>query len=93
MKVCLYHRHHGVHKPIKTHEIPVSYTELSHRDETLDESLLIDLLPPNWLPVPPKDMLLTVTDQQGCGTGLIHLAHFKPWAKYFDSYVLDLERE
>lgn len=89
MYIELSHRHYGVHKPIKHIEIPCNFSEVYLGPDRINEKLLLDNIPKGWLPVPSKYILLTVKDENG-GTGQGCLDMFRPWAKYFDSYVLNL---
>lgn len=66
----------------------------------IDEDELLAALPEGFIPlstidpgpVPPRRILLTVSDEAG-GTGQTRLARFRNFGKYFDSYVLDLAKE
>ncbi len=103
MKINLYSRHHGVYSKVAQTEVPGSFADWVYQgepegnrrwDETLrvHEDKLLAALPDGFLPVPPRRVLLTVSDET-CGTGQGQLERFKPFAKYFDAYVLDLEMD
>lgn len=100
MKVTLSQRHHGRHVPFKEAEIPGQFIDYARNGEpeggrfwdecfAFEEDKLIAALPEGFLPVPPSAVLLTVGQDWG-GTGQSQLTRFRPWAKYFDAYVLEL---
>lgn len=93
MKVILYKRRYGVHRFVKECEVPVSFNKVYIKEDVINEDLLLNLLPKNWLPVEPREILLTISDKEGCGTGQRGLNRFLPWAKYFDSYVIELQED
>lgn len=90
MYVQLMHRHYGLHEPIKHIEIPCNFDDIYLGDNNINEDLLLKLIPENWLPTAPKNILLVVANNYGGGTGQNDLNKFKPWAKYFDAYCLEL---
>ena len=103
MKVTLYSRHFGVYTTVAETEVPGQFTDWVYQgepesnrpwDETLrvHENKLIDALPDGFLLANPKRILLTVSTKTG-GTGQSQLERFRPWAKYFDCYILDLEMD
>lgn len=95
MKVELKHRHFGVHKAVREVEIAGEFTDYaSAQDDVRDqyviaEDKLLGALPEGFLPVPPRRVLLAVSDEHG-GTGQVGLTKFLNWAKYFDAYCLNL---
>lgn len=89
MYIQLSHRSYGIHESIKHIEIPCNFADVYHGDNRIDERLLLDNIPDGWLPTKPKNILLTVNNERG-GTGQNNLNYFRPWAKYFDCYVLAL---
>jgi hypothetical protein len=100
MKIILNSRHHGVHSHVRETEIPGQFIDYARNgnpegrrpwDECLafDEDKLITALPDGFLPVPPDRILLTVGKEWG-STGQSQLTRFRPWAKYFDAYVVEL---
>ena len=89
MYIQLYHRSYGVHTPIKHIEIPCDFHRVYISNDKIDEELLMSNIPDNWLPVPEDRILLTVGNGNG-STGQCNLSIFRPWAKYFDAYVLEL---
>ena len=89
MKVKLFKRHYGVHDPKKEIEINALFYEVYIGEDNIDEKLLLQELPKDFLPCKPREILLTVGDGDG-STGQRGLKRFKNWAKYFDAYVLKL---
>lgn len=92
MYIELKHRHYGVHRPIKHIEIPCDFSDVYIGKDRINEKLLLENIPDGWLPTKPSNILLTVDDNNG-GIGMYDLYIFRPWAKYFDSYVLGLCKE
>ncbi len=102
MIIRLFSRHYGKHSFIKECNIIGDFNDyvISTRVEpnrcgifyTFDEEKLIQNIPKNFLPVPTKNTLITVSDRTS-GTGQSELKHFKNWSKYFDCYCLDLFTE
>lgn len=92
-KVLLFHRHYGVHSLVKEIEIEgrlCRYARLKRRDEYIvDEERLLSALPDDFMPVSPDNCLLMIGDKRG-STGQIGLKLFKNWAKYFDSYSIEI---
>ena len=93
MKVSLYYRRYGLHKKIKEIDLSLCFKDVYVKEDCINEDLLLCALPNEWLPVEPSKILLTVADRKGCGTGQRGLEKFMSWAKYFDSYVLELEED
>lgn len=89
MYIELRHRHYGVHKPVKHIEIPCAFSDVYLGEDHINEKLLLENIPDGWLPTKPCNILLTV-DFGNCGCGQYGVNEFRPWAKYFDSYVLTL---
>jgi len=89
MYIQLYRRNRGLHTPIKHLEIPCDFESVYLSDNNIDEKLLLESIPEGWLPVPSKRILMTV-GSENCSTGQYKLSLFRPWAKYFDAYVLEL---
>jgi len=95
MKVALAHRRYGVHEHVKEAEVPGDFADYatladeSRGEYAVSEDKLIAALPAGFLPVPPGKVLLVVADGNS-GTGQAGLSRFRNWAKYFDSWVLDL---
>lgn len=92
MYIQLMHRHYGCHSPIKHIEIPCEFSKVYLGEDNINEELLLESIPEGWLPVEPSKILLTEADKNG-STGQCGLSKFRSWAKYFDSYVLELHRE
>lgn len=91
MYIQLFHRSLGVHTPIKHLEIDLNLDDVYKGEDNIDEALLLTVIPEGWLPVKPSDCLLTVANDNGGSAGQ-YTEIFRPWAKYFDSYVLELLR-
>jgi len=92
MKVTLAYRHHGMHEPVKEAEIPGLFadyaTPTGEADAyRIDEERLLSALPASFLPAPPSQVLLMVDEGPWCA-GQTRLTRFRPWAKYFDTYIL-----
>ena len=83
------HRHYGVHTPIKHIEIPCDFNDVYLSDDKINEEILTSNIPDGWLPKKPESILLAVV-KDGITTGQTMLRKFRPWAKYFDSYVLEV---
>lgn len=91
MYIQLMHRRYGIHKPIKHIEIPCDFSEVYQGQDRINEELLLENIPEGWLPVPPERILLMVANENG-GTGQC-CTIFHSWAKYFDSYSLELHEK
>jgi hypothetical protein len=81
-----------VHDPIKHIEIDCEFSDVYLGLDRINEELLLEHIPEGWLPVDPSKILLTVGDKYGA-TGQYNLDKFMSWAKYFNSYVLELLKE
>lgn len=92
MYIQLMHRHYGLHEPIRHTEIPCKFDDIYLSENHINEEKLINNIPNGWLPTTPERILLTVADKYG-STGQYGLQRFRPWAKYFDSYVIELHKE
>lgn len=92
MYIQLMHRHYGVHVPIKHLEIDCDFDEVYLGLDHINEELLLKSIPEGWLPTNTEKILLTVADKYG-STGQYNLVKFRPWAKYFDAYCLELHKE
>ena len=92
MYIQLMHRHYGVHRPIKHVEIPCEFSDVCMVNGDINEDLLLKNIPEGWLPTKPELILLTVADKYG-SVARTNLNKFRPWAKYFDAYCLELYKE
>lgn len=101
MIIKLYHRHYGIHSLVKAVEIKGGFSDYCKKNPNANnyndkyiiaEERLIENLPPDLLPNKPQATLLTVGNERG-STGLYNVNVFMVWAKYFDSYVLELFEE
>lgn len=93
MKLVLNKRHYGVHSLVKEVEIEGTFRNYAKKigddDYQINEQKLIESIPKDFLPVDPKNILLTVGESWG-STGQIGLSIFKNWSKYFDCYSIEL---
>lgn len=92
MYIQLMHRHYGLHSPIKHIEIPCEFSEVYLSNDNINEELLLESIPKDWLPTKVENILLAVADKYG-STGQCGLNKFRSWAKYFDAYCLELHKE
>lgn len=96
MTIALYSRGYGMHSLIKSIEIEGEFadycTPLSQDNYEIQEQKLLDNIPKGFLPASPNTILLSV-ESEGIGSGQRNLAIFRPWSKYFASYVIELKKE
>ena len=92
MYAQLLRRHRGVQRAVKRLWLPVRLDQCAFPGGRVNEAMLVQMLPAGWLPAPPKDILLSIAHARG-STGLTDVALFRPWARHFDCYVLELWRE
>jgi hypothetical protein len=95
MKVILNHRHYGIHTPVKETEIEGKFEDYYFGEDQINEDLLLKNLPEGFLPISPSKVLLMVQEVNSTGEiiggkGQRGLSKFRNWAKYFDSYSLEL---
>lgn len=91
MYIQLMHRSCGISTPIKYIEIPCDFNNVYIGEDNINEELLLNSIPEKWLPCKPSNILITVSNKTGsCFTGQRGLEIFRSFAKYFDSYVLEL---
>jgi hypothetical protein len=97
MKVNLRYRSYGVHELVDSIDIDDNFsdycTQTSEDNYKIDEQKLIDNLPDGFLPVKPRNVLLTIGNDIGSTGQWINLNLFRPWAKYFDCYVIELMQD
>ena len=72
--------------------LPVRLDQIVWPDGRLNEEMLLRILPKGWLPAPPGEILVSLAHSRG-STGLRQLSRFRPWARHFDCWVLELWRE
>lgn len=100
MIVQLYHRTCGKHLNIKDCEIEGSFKKYGRvkqpttwwagkEYEITNEEALLAALPKDFLPVDPSKVLILVSEGNST-IGVRDLKIFQPWAKYFDSYSINL---
>ena len=92
MYVRLLWRHNNVQRAVKGLWLPVRLDQALRSDGRIHEEMLLHMLPSGWLPEEPEKILLSLAHDQG-STGLRQLTRFRPWARHFDCYVLELWRE
>lgn len=96
MKVTLAYRRYGRHDFRNEAEVSGTFDDyckhIEGQDYEIDERKLIKALPRGFLVGEPGQILLCVEEDWG-GTGQINLNHFRSWAKYFDSYVLNIHKD
>ena len=92
MYLKLLRRTRNVQRPVKSLWLPVPLEQATLPGGRLDESMLLRVIPPGWLPVPPPEILVSVAYPWG-SRGLKRLSTFRPWARHFDCYVLELWRD
>lgn len=96
MKVVLFQRKNGYHKHIKEVEIEGVLSDYYRGIDTINENLLLDKLPEDFLPINHSRVLLSVAevDDKGKVYGSIGqrgLISFMNWAKYFNAYSIELQ--
>ena len=89
MYVQLMRRQGHVQRAVKYTWLPCRYEHVVLPEGRIDENLLLHLLPAGWLPAKPAEILLAAATARG-STGLKRLSVFRPWARHFDCYVLEL---
>ena len=87
MIIQLFRRHYEVHAPVKAAiKIPCEYTDVYKGEDNINEQLLIDNIPDNYLMCKVGHTLL-VAD----GTGQCGLEKFRNyWGKYCNGYELHI---
>ena len=89
MYLNLLSRTRNVQRPIKNLWLPCALEQLTLPDGRLDETMLLRIIPAGWLPAKPSETLLSIAYPWG-SQGLKQLTVFRPWARGFDCYVLEL---
>ena len=96
VRIELCQRHYGVHRIVKSADIPGRFSTyvntdlIESRDECgVNEEKLLKALPKDFLPQPASSILLCIW-QKNIGTGMMATKVFRSWAKYFDSYSLNV---
>ena len=92
MYIQLMRRHLSVQRPVKSLWLPCRLEQVALPDGSLNETMLLHLIPARWLPAKPEEILITLAHARG-STGLKNLRIFRPWARHFDCYVLELWHE
>ena len=82
MYIQLMYRRYGVHNAVKHIEIPCEFSKVYLRDDNINEKLLFESIPKDWLPTAPRNILLTVADKNG-STGQSGLSMFRSYCSPF----------
>lgn len=95
--VELSYRHHGCHDLKNSTTIKSKTLLYRHfkKEDNFDvkEELLLTLLPDNFLPQEPANILLMIGDESyAYSTAVSHPEKFRAWGKYFDSYSLTISK-
>lgn len=89
MQIQLFRRHYGAHTPAPVREaieIPCTYKDIYKGEDKINEQLLIDNIPSDYLLTKVGHVLLVANGVRQCG-----LEKFANWSKYYDAYVLHIE--
>ena len=91
MYLNLLRRTRNVQRTVKTLWLPCALEQVAV-DGRLNEQMLLRMIPPGWLPSKPSETLVSIAYPWG-SQGLKRLTLFRPWARHFDCYVLELWRD
>ena len=91
MYLNLLRRTRNVQRTVKTLWLPCALEQVT-LDGRLNEQMLLRIIPPGWLPSKPSETLVSIAYPWG-SQGLKRLTLFRPWARHFDCYVLELWRD
>lgn len=85
--ITLFWRHYGVHTAKKRFLVECEPLIGGTKSDPfiLDEEKLLEIIGEDFLPVPSEKVLLMIN-----GKGVIETNKFHIWAKYFDSYSLEV---
>ena len=89
MYLQLLRRTRYIQRPVKQLWLPCRLEQITRPDGHIDEHLLLLMIPPEWLPDSPRNILLSIAHSRG-STGLKGVKEFRPWGRLFDCYVLEL---
>ena len=89
MYLRLLRRTRSVQRTVKSLWLPCLLEQVTLPNGHLDEAMLLRLLPPRWLPAKPSEILVSIAHPRG-SQGLKQLTTFRPWARHFDCYILEL---
>ena len=90
VRIILCKRHFGEHKILKEINVDCKFSDVYLGEDDINEELLLSVIPKNFLPTEPKNILLVKIDEDGGGTAQRGLNIFKNWSKYYDAYVLHI---
>ena len=89
MYVQLMRRTGHIQRAVKNLWLPCRLEQVTLPGGRIHEDMLLAMIPKGWLPAPPKETLLSIAHSRG-STGLKAVSRFRPWARHFDCYVLEL---
>ena len=89
MYLNLLRRTRNVQRPVKLLWLPCTLEQVTLPNGHVNEPMLLRIIPAGWLPVKPSETLLSIAYPWG-SQGLKQLTVFRPWARGFDCYVLEL---
>ena len=89
MYLNLLRRTRNVQRPVKTLWLPCTLEQVTLPNGHINEQMLLRIIPAGWLPVKPSETLLSIAYPWG-SQGLKQLTVFRPWARGFDCFVLEL---
>ena len=89
MYVRLLRRHRNIQRTVREIWLPCRLEQIFLPEGRLDESMLLHMLPAEFLPAPPHEILISLAHAKG-STGLKALTRFRPWARHFDCFILEL---
>ena len=92
MYLNLLRRTRNVQRTVKTLWLPCALEQVTLPDGHINEQMLLRIIPAGWLPAKPSEILLSIAYPWG-SQGLKRLTAFRPWARHFDCYVLELWRD
>ena len=89
MYLNLLRRTRNVQRPVKSLWLPCTLEQVTLPNGHVNEQMLLRIIPAGWLPVKPSETLLSIAYPWG-SQGLKQLTVFRPWARGFDCFVLEL---
>jgi hypothetical protein len=95
MKLRLYRRSYGIHHLVRQLTIKLNFKDVvkspkdPNDDFLIKEDIVLEHMNGHSIPL-PENCLLTIGNNYSGSTAQRHPIFFKPWGKYFDSFVLEL---
>ena len=89
MYLNLLRRTRNVQRPVKSLWLPCTLEQVTLPNGHVNEQMLLRIIPAGWLPAKPSETLLSIAYPWG-SQGLKQLTVFRPWARGFDCFVLEL---